>query len=271
MTQDATQVEREREFHDEWAASVDPASVDVEGHWLPLGCPEASWIDEQLGDLTGKRVLDLGCGLGEASAHFAQRGAKVTSSDLSPGMLEMTKRVAALRGCTVDTVVASATDLSALPSDEFDVVYAANLLHHVDIQTCIDEVYRVLKPGGIAAFWDPVLYNPAIQVYRRMATEVRTIDEHPIRRADVDTIRRRFGQIETRTFWLSALLIFVKFLVIDRIHPSEDRYWKLVIETQHKHARFLRLAHKLDRGVLKVIKPLRWWCWNIAIVAKKAG
>lgn len=271
MSSETTQNEREREFHDGWAAGVDPVSVDVEGHWTPLGCPETSWIDERLGDLEGKKVLDLGCGLGEGAAHFATRGADVTASDLSPGMLEVARRVAELRGCTIHTVVASATDLSALPANEYDVVYAANLLHHVDIAKCIDEVHRVLKPGGVAAFWDPLLYNPAIQVYRRMATEVRTVDEHPIRRADVATIRNRFSSIETRTFWLTSLLIFVKFLVIDRIHPSEDRYWKLVIETQNRHERFLRISHRIDRTILRFVPPLRWWCWNIAIVARKEG
>jgi SAM-dependent methyltransferase len=270
VSQEQTETDRERAFHDDWALTVDPATVDVEAHWQPLGCPESAWIDEQLGDLTGKRVLDLGCGLGEASAHFADRGAIVTATDLSPGMLEVAVKVCALRGHSIETVIADAGDLGVLPADHFDVVYAANLLHHVEIARCVDEVHRILKPGGVAAFWDPLEYNPAIQVYRRMASEVRTIDEHPIRLRDIDTIGARFASVELRTFWLSALLIFFRFFLVDRIHPSADRYWKIVIERQQRHRRFLQFAHRLDRRIIRLLPPLRWWCWNVAIVARKA-
>ena len=149
-------LDREREFHDEWALSVDPATVDIEGAWTPLATPETHWIFSKLGDLKGKKLLDLGCGLGEGSVFFALNGAQVTASDISPEMCNTTQEVARLNGVEVSTLVASATDLRAIPDDSFDVVYGANMLHHVEIETCIAEVNRVLKSGGVAVFWDPV-------------------------------------------------------------------------------------------------------------------
>jgi len=77
--------------------------------------------------------------------YFARLGANVVTGDLSSRMLEVVKKVAALQGTSVETAVCSAQDLSILPADSFDVVYAANLLHHVDIEKCLDEVKRVLK------------------------------------------------------------------------------------------------------------------------------
>lgn len=261
--------DRERQFHDEWAQSVDPASVDVGGAWTELATPETVWIEKTLGDIRGLRVLDLGCGLGEGAVHFAMLGANVVASDLSPGMLEVTKKVAALNNCTVETLIASATDLSNVPDASFDIVYGANMLHHVDIEACITEVERVLKPGGRAAFWDPVAYNPVINIYRRMATQVRTEDEHPLKRVDIRFMQSKFDSVDLRFFWLSATLIFVRFFLIDRIAPNEGRYWKLIIDRRNKHARFLRLTHALDVLILKIFPPLRWWCWNVGVVMNK--
>ena len=46
-TNDPADIERERRFHDEWAASVDPASIDIDGHWSPLGCPEGESMPDE--------------------------------------------------------------------------------------------------------------------------------------------------------------------------------------------------------------------------------
>ena len=146
---------------------------------------------------------------------------------------------------------------------------SANVLHHIDIPACLDHTHRVLRSGGRAAFWDPVKYNPVIGIYRRLATEVRTDDEHPLERADLRAMQDRFTRVTTRGFWLTGLLIFVRFFVIERIHPSDDRYWKLVIERQNKHRRFLERAHAVDALLLRFVPPLRWMCWNTAVVLER--
>lgn len=268
--QDLAAIEdRERAFHDAWADSIDPASVQVESSFTGCTSPEGAWIVKELGDLRGKRLLELGSGAGEGAVFFATRGADVVATDLSPGMLRVVHEVARLHNTKVQTAVASADDLSAFPEGSFDIVYAANLLHHVDIAACLDEVRRVLKPGGVAAFWDPVAHNPAINVYRRMAMEVRTEDEHPIRRQDMALFTSRFSNVRTRFFWLSALLVFVKFYLIDRIHPNADRYWKLIITKEAELRPWVKPLMALDRVILAVIPPLKWWCWNMSIVARK--
>lgn len=261
--------ERERAFHDEWAEGIDPAEVKVRQSFTGSTSPEAAWIATQLGDLAGKRVLELGSGAGEGAVWFALQGAEVIATDLSPGMLDVVRRVASLHGVSLDARVASADDLSQFADNSIDVVYAANLLHHVEIAPCLDEVRRVLKPGGLAAFWDPVAHNPAINVYRRMAMGVRTPDEHPIRRQDMALFTSRFREVRRRFFWLSALLVFVKFYLFDRVAPSEDRYWKMIIDREPQLRWWVRPLLILDRALLSVVPPLGWWCWNIALVLRK--
>lgn len=262
-------VSKEKHFHDEWAADIDAGTVRVTENFSSDILPEPQWIRAQFGDLHGKKLLELGAGAGEAAVYFALQGAVVTATDLSTGMLGVVGEVAALHGVAVTTRECSAEDLSCFPDNSFDLVYAANLLHHVDIETCLEEVHRVLKPGGLAGFWDPLAHNPAINIYRRMATEVRTEDEHPIRRDQLPWFATRFASVQTRFFWLTTLLVFVKFYVIDRVHPNEDRYWKRILTEEAKLRKWYRPLQALDNILIRLVPPLRWWCWNIAIVVTK--
>ncbi|MCZ6774478.1 MAG: class I SAM-dependent methyltransferase [Proteobacteria bacterium] len=261
--------DREREFHDHWAADIDPADVKVHESFSATTSPEPQWIVSQFGSLRGRRVLELGAGAGEASVYFALQGAEVTATDLSSGMLEVVKKVASIHGVTVDTAICSADDLSQFGEGSFDIVYAANLLHHVDIEKTLGEVKRVLKPGGTAGFWDPVAHNPVINVYRRMASQVRTEDEHPIRRQQMKLFTDRFAEVRKEFFWLTALLIFLKFYLIDQIHPNEDRYWKRVLREEKALRPVYSPLAALDRVLLRAIPILGWWSWNIAVVVRK--
>lgn len=261
--------DRERQFHDEWASDIDYREVKVLETFTGSTSPEARWIVRELGDLSGKRVLELGSGAGEGAVFFALKGAKVTATDLSPAMLEVVKQVAAYHKVEVDTQISSAEDLSSFADQSFDVVYAANLLHHVDIAACLDEVNRVLKPGGMAAFWDPVAHNPVINVYRAMAADVRTEDEHPIRRRDLKLFTERFSAVKNKFFWLTTLAIFLKFYLIDRINPNEDRYWKRILNKERELRKFYLPLEMLDRVILTVLPIFKWWCWNIAVMVRK--
>ncbi len=120
----------EEVFHDEWAGSIDPHSVMVDESWEAATCPEHRWIREQLGDLRGKKILDVGCGAGEAAVWFAKQGADVTACDISQGFLDLVHRVAALHGTSLKTAQVDADGLN-MPANAFDIVYCGNLLHHV--------------------------------------------------------------------------------------------------------------------------------------------
>ncbi len=260
-------LDREEAFHDEWAHSVDPASVPVhEAFTLPT-CPENRWIHASLGDVRGKTVLELGAGLGEASTWFALHGARVISTDLSGGMLAVARRVAALHDTTITPVQMDGAVL-ALADTSVDVVYGANVLHHVDQAKCLREVHRILRPGGMAVFWDPLRYNPVINVYRRIATAVRTADEHPLGVDDLRLLQQTFQRVDVRYFWLATLGVFIWFFLGQRVHPNAERYWKKIITDYVSIAPLYRLLAAIDRVLLRV-PGLRWWAWNMAVVCRK--
>ncbi len=96
----------------------------------------------------GKRLLEIGCGLGTDLLQFARGGALVTGVDLTPASIELVKACFALHGLPVHAQVADAENLP-FEDNAFDVVYSFGVLHHTpDTQKALDEVYRVLKPGG---------------------------------------------------------------------------------------------------------------------------
>ncbi len=96
----------------------------------------------------GKKLLEIGCGLGTDLLQFARAGAIATGVDLTPASIDLVKRRFALEGLQVDARVADAEHLP-FPDASFDVVYSFGVLHHTpNTQKSIDEVFRVLKPGG---------------------------------------------------------------------------------------------------------------------------
>ena len=259
----------EREFHDAWAQSEDIEGIDVLGSNEVCTAPEMRYITKRLGNLKGKRLLDVGCGLGEASVYFAIQGADVTSSDLSQGMLDAASRLALANGVSVRQHLASAEDMKLSVGDLFDVIYAGNLLHHVDVEATISRIKPHLADGGVLVTWDPLAYNPAINIYRGMAMDVRTPDEHPLTWSDIKLFKKHFSSVETRYFWLTTLVIFVIMALAQRRDPNKERFWKVILKEGPKWAWLYRPLEALDRLLLAVVPPLRLLCWNVVIVCKK--
>lgn len=264
---DAERYDKERAFHDAWADSEDAARIDVCKANEVCTAPEMRYIKQRLGGLLGKTLLDVGCGLGEASVYFALQGASVTSMDISGGMLDSTRRLADRYGLEVRTHQSAAEELLLAPGEKFDVIYAGNLLHHVDILHTVKLLKPHLAPGGVLVTWDPLAYNPAINVYRSIATEVRTDDEHPLKWADIAGIKALFPHVETRYFWLSTLVVFLVMALVQRRNPNKERFWKVVVEEGDKWAWLYRPLERLDRLLLAVFPPFRLLCWNVVIVA----
>lgn len=261
--------QREAAFHDAWAHHTRIEDVLVRECFEAPTALENQFILRLMGPLSGKRILDIGAGLGESSVYFALQGARVTTVDISPQMVAKALSLGKRYEVELEGMVASADHLN-LPDGAYDFVYIANTIHHVeDRDALFAEMSRALKPGGMFFSYDPLAYNPVINLYRRMATGVRTEDESPLTTRDIGLARKYFTHVQHRAFWMAALLLFLKYYLLDRVHPNQDRYWKRILRERPERLRWWMPLKDLDR-VLTRIPLVRWLSWNLVIWGQKS-
>ena len=99
--------------------------------------------------LSGRPVLDVGCGGGLLAEALARAGAQVSAIDLAPGMIEVARLHAAEAGLSIDYQLAPAEELAAARREEFDVVTCMEMLEHVpDPAGMLGSLSQLLRPGG---------------------------------------------------------------------------------------------------------------------------
>lgn len=159
-----------------------------------------------LGDVSGKRIVDFGCGSGANTVLLANRGAHVVGVDISADLIALARRRLDVSGRSggAEFVVGSAHDLP-FPDDSIDVVFGIAILHHLDLELVSREVHRVLKPGGRAIFQEPVR-NSRILRFVRGLIPYRAPDispfERPLTDGELAAFGRRFASRKSRPFLL---------------------------------------------------------------------
>lgn len=106
-------------------------------------------IESLLGDLTGQRALDLGCGSGTYATRLAARGARVTGVDLSATMLGLARDRAHTNGIELELLTADISTPLPFADAQFDLVFTATALHYVkDLAAAMCEIARVMTPSA---------------------------------------------------------------------------------------------------------------------------
>lgn len=124
----------------------------------------------------GMSVLEMGCGAGYFTGELARSGADIVAIDVSPELLEIAKA-----NCTVPNVryeVQNACELG-YPDAVFDSVVGNSVLHHLEIEAALCEIYRVLKPGGSVYFTEPNMLNPQIAIQKNVPWIKRRLGDSP--------------------------------------------------------------------------------------------
>ena len=160
---DFERINREKVFHDQQAHSRLHAFSSPENYLFTdeQYLSHESWVRTavlKLGDLKGKRVLDLGCGHGMASVLFARQGALVTALDVSLGYLAEAKNRAFANGLQVNVLTACA-ELLPFADNSFDLIWGNAILHHLNLDFAQREILRVLVPHGKSVFCEPVSFS----------------------------------------------------------------------------------------------------------------
>jgi 2-polyprenyl-3-methyl-5-hydroxy-6-metoxy-1,4-benzoquinol methylase len=206
-----------------------------------------------MGDIAGKQVLDFGCGLGEEAIYLAKLGAKVTAIDISEVGIESLCKRAAYNNVDVRALQMRA-DPTSFANNSFDVVHGLGILHHVGIDAGLAEVHRVLRPGGIAVFLEPMGDNPRIEAVKtwlmknaRFLGEFDHVTDH-----------------EHNLTW-------------HEVHDATSRFSESLVYPYHLLYRLKRLfptsllptIRRIDASVLTLAPTLRHFCGGVAIRVRK--
>ena len=132
---------------------------DVIGYGPDIGTEEDFRL---LGDVKGKRVLELGCGNAQRSIALARQGATAIGIDFSEAMIEAAKRLCERQNTRVELRHGDLADLAFLRTDSVDLVLSVYALSYVpDYERVFRQANRVLKAGAPLVF---SLRHPALDV-----------------------------------------------------------------------------------------------------------
>src|SRR6201997_3354223 len=139
-----------------------------------------------LGDVRGKTVLDLGCGIGENVIPLIERGAHVIGMDISPDLIAIAERYVRDANLEASLSVGDAYN-TGLPDESVDVVFSMALIHHLDIRLVRDEMWRILRKGGVIILREPVRFSKGYAWVRRLLPAHEDISdyEHPLTREEL--------------------------------------------------------------------------------------
>jgi len=203
----------------------------------------APWMKEAMGfdQYRGKKILEIGFGMGTDLFQFASNGAKVYGIDLSPKHFEITQKRFNIYGLNANIQLADAENMP-FEDESFDVVYSFGVIHHTpNMQKTIEETFRVLKPGGKAII---SVYNKNSAHYYFVLMAKYILFLRFLR----ESYRRTLSRIEYRANSDACPLVILS---------SKKEYAKrfsvfreISIECHHLHAH--------DFGPFKKIIPASW-------------
>lgn len=159
-----------------------------------------------LGDVSGKTVLDYGCGLGDNTVLLASRGANVVGVDISPELIELAEKRMRQHDLADKSEfrIGSAHELP-FADESVDVVFGMAILHHLDLKTSSAEVFRILKPAARAIFLEPVRNSKFIKFVRNLIPYQQpdiSPFERPLTDAELEDYARDFSAYRSRAFSL---------------------------------------------------------------------
>lgn len=133
----------------------------------------------QLVDFSGytdRRVLDVGCGVGNDLSRFAKGGAQTVGIDLAGHSIELARRNFEQRGLSGEFHVMNGEQLD-LPDNSFDLVYCHTVLHFTPHpERMVGEIYRVMKPGGKAILMTVNRHSWLNVMHKLMNVEIDHLD-----------------------------------------------------------------------------------------------
>jgi SAM-dependent methyltransferase len=199
------------------------------------------YLFDRLGDVRGKRILELCCGNGYLAVYFARRGAWIAGVDISSVAVEHAQaRVRANRLPGSMAFLRNSAYELAFADASFDLVISNSAHHLQDWERLGTEVHRVLKPEGRAIFVEPLGHNWLFQFVRR----------HPFYHTLASPDERGHGVLfeDARSFGMPF-----------RDCRVEGKHFFFTAKRAIRNRSVLRALYAVDRMLFRSIPALQGW------------
>ena len=249
-----TRVQREKEAHDESAVGECNARLQHRFEHV-FECPNSRraelYFDEAVKSVAavpGSCALDYGCSSGWYSKNLKNLGfAKIYGIDISTKAIEEAHE----RFSKVGDFAVMDAHHTTFADKYFDLVVGRAILHHLDFETALTEICRILRPGGKAVFFEPLRDNPAAKFIRWLTPQARTKDELPLSAEQIRWANKVFGNEHHLFVGLVSVGIGLGSSLISK-NPNNLA---------------LRLADRADTRIAQ--GPLKYWMRYVVLVWEK--
>jgi SAM-dependent methyltransferase len=219
------------------------------------------WAFEQLPNVKGARVLDVGIGEGYSAVRLALAGAQVTGIEVSTEALRHAVTLANKNGVYID--------LQEMPGEalrfadaSFDCILCISAYHHMDRERAASEFARVLRPGGRLVLVEPLFSNPPAWLYRKwgsLLSREATSEERPLQVSDLKVLQKNFKTVKWCGIFMFSLALF-----------GFDRVWKSRNSLVHRLTGIaFKWVYPLDCLFLRGLPFLQRMAWKIGVVADR--
>jgi SAM-dependent methyltransferase len=201
--------ETERQFHNQRYGAEHDIREPLSRWYAAVAAGARAQSEMVKRNAKGGKVLEYGCADGRISLVYdrlADNAASFHGIDISDQAIEVARKTAISQGLTNCKFSVMDAENMTFRDSEFDMVFGRGILHHLDLAKCFPEIARVLRPGGMAVFTEPLGHNPALNLFRKMTPHLRTPDEHPLLTSDLRLARAEFRGVACQFFGLTTLL-----------------------------------------------------------------
>lgn len=203
---------------------------------------------------TTGRILDYGCGIGIHLPWLANLGAEVTGIDLSKNSLFQAKQILVKNNIQKVVLLERDCEVTGFAGESFDIVFDGGTFSSLDLNNALQEIHRILKPGGFLIGIETLGHNPFTN-FKRKINEWRG---------------KRTTFAAGHIFRIENIEILKKYFHIQQVEFFHIISWLAFPFLQFPGGKlFLHLLEFADHVLLRLFPSLKKYSFKITFTAKK--